>query len=301
MAELVGPLRARFRVDTPASQPPLLVPAEHLPAATLVSANGRLLLHRTAVLMSKVSEGQASDDLDFDDRPIYARAAEFNLGQGPGAGSSSRDDINPLLGAAEARRHAALAVLKRTGRVNVRTLELEVRGALVTGTGAGGVRDVGIELHTTYGWPILPGSSLKGVAREYARQTGHPNLEAIFGSAPEAEDQTPGSVAFFDALPWRHGIEVVVHSMTPHTRGYRSDPPASGPIPPGESISPVPIAFLALQRGRFVAQLAGPEPYVEIAADLLEKAVDDLGVGAKTASGYGYLIKPMEPRQGRKK
>ncbi|MEU7942458.1 type III-B CRISPR module RAMP protein Cmr6 [Microbispora bryophytorum] len=228
----------------------------------LTTVNARLLLHRSAVLS------------DSDDDPILRAAAVSRLGQ----------RNTKLLKAVATRRAAAMRALG-----NVRTLVLRIEGAVVTGTGAGAIRDVGIELHGTYGWPILPGSSLKGVAREYARQIGTPHTE-IFGSAPEEEPQLPGSVTFFDALPSAEGVEVAVHTMTPHTRGYRSAVDVSqGPAAPGEHVSPIPINFLVAVGGSFVAHLGGPPGDVEIAAGLLRDAVDDLGVGAKTAAGYGYL------------
>jgi CRISPR-associated protein Cmr6 len=238
------------------------------PAERLKSANGRVLLHRTAVL-----------DEDLVDEPVLKTAVKYNLGQGERAGTSASD----LVEAIARRRQAAM---NRLG--SIRRVELHMWGALVTGTGTGGVRDVGIELEGTYGWPVLPGSSLKGVAREYARQHGKPSTE-IFGSEPEADEHILGAVRFFDALPGPGGVEVVEHVLTPHTRGYRSAAESGSPAPPGEHINPVPIPFLAVERGAFIAYLAGPEPHLSAAADLLVRAVDELGVGAKTASGYGYL------------
>lgn len=235
------------------------------------TTNGRLLFHRTVLL--------DPDRVELDERPLRSAAARIDLGQ------KERDAVNPLVAAVAERRARALAARGQP----VVTIELTAQGAVVTGTGTGGVRDIGIELHGTYGWPILPGSTLKGVTREYARQIGEP-LEEIFGSEPEADRLVPGAVTFFDALPGPKGVEVAVHVLTPHTRGYRSDVSADErPKAPGEHINPVPIEFLAIERGAFVAHLAGAEPYLTKAAELLIRAVDDLGVGAKTAAGYGYL------------
>jgi CRISPR-associated protein Cmr6 len=239
------------------------------------TANARLLLHRSAVLVT--AQGESA----LQHTAVSAWAVATGLGQEPA-----------LLASVNARRAAALAALEQQDGVRVRTVALETRGALLVGAGTSGVRDVGIELDATYGWPILPGSSLKGIAREYALLTGLPpaEIEAIFGAEPEAEEIVPGSVAFFDALPGDGGVQVAAHVLTPHTRGYRSAADAgSGPVAPGESVNPVPIPFLAIERGRFVAHLAGPEPAVAQAVELLTKAADDLGVGAKTAAGYGYL------------
>ncbi|MEV4565131.1 type III-B CRISPR module RAMP protein Cmr6 [Nonomuraea sp. NPDC049419] len=239
------------------------------------STNGRLLLHRTAVI-------DTGDRLELADAPLHEVAVAVNLGQGKEAGAKG----SKLVAAVAARRADAVALATRG---EFTAIELSVPGAVVTGTGAGGIRDVGIELDGTYGWPILPGSSLKGVTREYARRRGEP-MTKIFGSEPESDEVVPGQVTFFDALPGPAGVEVVAHVLTPHTQGYRSNTPENGPaVAPGEHINPIPIPFLAVERGSFIAYLAGPEPHLSEAAALLKGAVGDLGVGAKTASGYGYL------------
>jgi CRISPR-associated protein Cmr6 len=51
----------------------------------------------------------------------------------------------------------------------------------------------------------------------------------------------------------------------------------------------VPVVFLVVT-GAFVIDLAGPDcDEVDRAAGWLRDAADDVGVGAKTAAGYGYL------------
>lgn len=254
---------------------PLLVGPCH-PEAVTGTTNGLLIFHRMVLLNL--------EPFGLDKRPLRI-AARTNLGQG------ERGRPGPLLAEVAARRARALAAQGRT----FVTVELRTQGAMVTGTGVSGVRDVGIELHGTYGWPIIPGSTLKGVTREYARQLGDDctrrlgtPMEKIFGSLPEADPAIPGAVTFFDALPGPGGVDVAVHVLTPHTRGYRSGAEES-PKPPGEHVNPEPIEFLAVEDGVFVAHLAGEEPHLSRAVELLIEAVGDLGVGAKTAAGYGYL------------
>jgi CRISPR type III-B/RAMP module RAMP protein Cmr6 len=256
------------------------------------AANALLILHRSAVL---AVDNQGTVKLDDDWMRSWARATR--LGQGPPSAPSD------LAEKVAARRLAALTSLSADVGTSMRTIELEPMAALVTGTGAGGIRDVGIELHGTYGWPVLPGSTLKGVAHAFARDDdGTPDdsaaadeeIAAIFG-APPSEDGHPGragAVTFLDALPGPGGIMVTEHVLTPHTRGYQLDPDEEGDagrIPPAEYINPVPIPFLALSGGSFLIHLIGPEPEVDRAADLLERAVHEIGLGAKTTSGYGYL------------
>lgn len=261
-----------------------------------MDANARLMLHRSVVLTA-----DHNGVLSLDHKAISTWAVTTNLGQGPDAGRTrpkkTADHAAALLTAVARRRDQAVATLARRARgdaagVAVHPVELEARGALITGTGESGIRDVGIALDGTYGWPMLRASSLKGVARDYARQIElpEPEIDDIFGAEPQASDGVPGSVTFFDALPGADGVEVTAHVLTPHTRGYRSAADRStGPATPHESINPVPIPFLAIERGRFRTYLVGPEPQVSRARDLLSRAVADLGLGAKTAAGYGYL------------
>jgi CRISPR type III-B/RAMP module RAMP protein Cmr6 len=270
----VGPLAAVDRNRLPAPDHP-----------RCQTANALLMLHRSAVLA--VGEQPGTVKVDDDWMRSWARATR--LGQGPAG------DDSGLPAQVRNRRRAALASLATGGGTAVRTVALEPMTALVTGTGAGGIRDVGIELHGTYGWPVLPGSTLKGVAHAYARDSELPvpDEAAIFGAPPgdDASART-GAVTFLDALPGPGGIGVAEHVLTPHTRGYRLDPDDDNEddaVPPAEYINPVPVPFLVLSGGTFLVHLIGPEPEVDRAADLLKQAVRDIGLGAKTTSGYGYL------------
>lgn len=266
------------------------------------TANALLMLHRSAVL--------AVDDqgmIRLDDGWMRSWAQATRLGQGP----SKEGGLAEMVAG---RREAALRALSADGSASVVTVTAVPMTALVTGTGGGGIRDVGIELHGTYGWPVLPGSTLKGVARAFARDEAGMSGEeiaAIFG-APPSDDGSParaGAVTFLDALPGPDGVTVAEHVLTPHTRGYRLDPegngeeyPGAGAVPPAEYINPVPVPFLVLFRGSFLIHLVGPEPEVDRAADLFRQAVREIGLGAKTTSGYGYLTEPAVPRaQGQRR
>jgi CRISPR/Cas system CMR subunit Cmr6 (Cas7 group RAMP superfamily) len=254
-------------------------------------ANALEVLHRSAVL-------QVSEDgrTKLDDGWIRAWARASRLGQ------ETRDDLPAQVAA---RRRAALRALAASGTVSVVTLVVRPMGAVVTGTGAGGIRNVGIDLHGTYGWPVLPGTALKGVAHSFARdETDIPAdmIAAVFGTAPSGGDDggtaRAGAVTFLDTLPGPGGVAVDEHVLSPHTRGYRTggndddqDADAgSGPKPPGEYINPVPIPFLVLTGGVFHIHLVGPQPEVGQAAALLKEGLSEIGLGAKTTSGYGYFM-----------
>jgi CRISPR-associated protein Cmr6 len=257
--------------------------------ARYATANALLILHRSAVL-SVGEDGKVKLDDDW----IRSWARATWLGQKPA--SATQDTLADKVAA---RRLAALRALCSDGRTSLVTVTAEPEAALVTGTGAGGIRDVGIALHGTYGWPVLPGSTLKGVAHAFARDeadTPAEEIAAVFGAPPHAD--TParaGTVIFLDALPGPGRVEVAEHVLTPHARGYRQDPDDvdTEPKPPAEYINPVPVPFLVLSRGTFPIHLLGPEPEVGKAAELLAEALSEIGLGAKTTSGYGYFKKAV--------
>ena len=62
--------------------------------------------------------------------------------------------------------------------------------------------DLPIQREAATGYPLLPGSSLKGVLRARARSQQAPvELMGLLGSAPESEEKQPSSVVVSDALP----------------------------------------------------------------------------------------------------
>src|SRR5262249_61448207 len=72
-------------------------------------------------------------------------------------------------------------------------------------------------------------------------------------------------------------------------------PPQQPPPPPAEHHHPVPVGFLTAGRKDFAVDLVGDEDAVDFAAEWLTAAGDSLGLGGKTAAGYGYLdVAPAE-------
>lgn len=263
---IVGPLKSAIAVDALST------------STKLDAANALSILRRCAVVKDGV----------LDDGPIRAWAVRTGLGQ-------NRD----LLDAVRERRTAAVTSLKRTA-VQARIVDLHCDGPVLTGVGEAGLRDVGIAMHGTFGWPILPASTLKGVAHAYARdEEGMPandRVDVFGGPRPDAAIEQVGSVTFLDALP----LDVVLaeHVLTPHLREYYEDAEVGEDgnqievrkgVPPAEYFNPVPVPFLAVDQGRFTVLLLGPPHHVATAERLLKAAVEQIGLGAKTAVGYGYL------------
>lgn len=182
------------------------------------------------------------------------------------------------------------------------------RGRVVVGLGAESVLETAVTLHRTYGMPVIPGSALKGTAAAYARQRlnatwakpdkafdpqakdtdGKPlaptPYEILFGST-----NTAGYITFHDAL-WepksgREGHPLYPDVLTVHHQAYYNQ---GGNVPPADWDSPILVPFLSTT-GRFLIALSGPKEWLPTAYAILALALDELGVGAKTSSGYGRL------------
>lgn len=186
-------------------------------------------------------------------------------------------------------------------------------GRMVVGLGGESAIETAITLHRTYGVPYIPGSALKGLAAMYARtkledKAWHlPKEDAkeqenakdaqtensadqqgwaynvLFGTTQEA-----GHVTFFDALyvPNTGHAKRPLHKdvLTVHHKEYYDGTDK----PPADWDSPVIIPFLSAT-GTYLLALDGPAEWVEKAYKILEKALAEDGIGAKTSSGYGRM------------
>lgn len=181
-----------------------------------------------------------------------------------------------------------------------------VQGRLAIGLGDESVIETAVTLHHTYGMPYIPGSALKGLASAYA----HQRLEdsrwrkkgelhtLMFGTTSSA-----GYLTFFDALyvpgsghPAKNGTPqalwpdvITVHHKDYYTGGKDLKAPT-------DSDNPTPIPFLTAT-GTYLIALGGPITWVDLAFKLLGCALKEMGIGAKTSSGYGRMTFDPEPNQ----
>jgi len=170
----------------------------------------------------------------------------------------------------------------------VEKFRAKVMWRLVVGLGASSVRETSITLHRVHGFPIIPGSALKGLARAYAslvlgKGADDPEFALAFGT-----QQYRGKVVFFDAIPdipKNDGLIPQLDVMTPHySEYYRSE------RPPADYLQPVPISFYVVENAEFLFSLGGEDKsLVEKAAGWLKEALREMGVGAKSSAGYGYF------------
>lgn len=182
----------------------------------------------------------------------------------------------------------------------VRLLKLSTTSRMVVGHASQAVLESGVQLHHTYGTPVIPGSSLKGLIAHYAHQYYGPDwlnpdseglrqgqkigkyAELLFGSTDSA-----GYVQFLDAM-WIPTDErplskdvISVHQ----TEYYREN------TPPTDTDSPTVVMFLSVRKNQsFLLPVIGPDDWVDMVVTLLKDALITQGIGAKTNAGYGRMV-----------
>jgi CRISPR-associated protein Cmr6 len=209
-----------------------------------------------------------------------------------------------LLEGVHARRRAAAAALaaRRPGHVT-RSLVITPQWRVVVGHGEDSPHESSLTFSATYGLPIWPASGLKGVAAAYARAITieDDELRLLFGSPRPGEtgatDAHRGAVTVFDALP-SGTPRLVVDVLTPHVKPYydqANSTPQQITEQPAEYHNPVPVRFLAVGDTPFRTHIIGRPDHAARFVELLTAAADDLGLGGKTAAGYGYCSVTEEP------
>ena len=203
----------------------------------------------------------------------------------------SRGRVSAGYAAASQRREAGLRRLAQEG-VAVRLYRATTLGRVAAGLGIASVVENGLRLDRTWGLPYLPGSSLKGVTRAYATLQGGddwgPDAPAhceLFGTTAMS-----GLVAFHDAWWIPDGKGTLPFSrdvLTPHHQAWNSRlGKRGGGGGPQDTDAPVPVTFLTAT-GSFLVALSGPAAWVDAAGELLTRALQEEGIGAKTSAGYG--------------
>ena len=192
----------------------------------------------------------------------------------------------------------------------------ELKSPLITGIGQTHPNEVGMVFDHTMGIPFIPASSVKGIVRfahmleliksENLQQFLNKEKNGIVESIPETKiaaifggdlkikksgkseiEKRSGKVIFLDAYPVTVP-DLHVDIMNPHYGDYYSD--ENGKTPPADYLDPTPIKFLTVKPGtKFIFKAIVPKDSdlfqpVKIA---LKNALEDEGVGAKTAVGYG--------------
>lgn len=206
------------------------------------------------------------------------------------------------------RQAALLSGLQFTHELRVRSGKLN--GKLLHGLGGAHVRETSLTLHPLYGIPYIPASSIKGVVRNWviqaffngqekelknekdSDQKKH-ELRTIYRDIFGSEEQV-GGVEFFDAF-----VDIDF-SLQPDVLTVHFPKYYQGSSLPGDNQNPNPISFyvISCHSVQFIAGIrrdAKPKSgytaleLLELALAWLENALTELGIGSKSAAGYGYF------------
>ncbi len=151
-----------------------------------------------------------------------------------------------------------------------------------TGLGNEHPLENGFAFLNPYGLPYLPGSGVKGVLRQAARELASGDWNEIYGKAGWTNDLLPsplrgrgaggeglsmldalfglescdgdtfhlrGALTFWDVIPQIKGDSLAVEIMTPHQSHYYQQKAHAGSANPHDSGQPVPISFLTVPPG----------------------------------------------------
>lgn len=189
----------------------------------------------------------------------------------------------------------------------------------------------GLLWHPTLGVPYFQGSTVKGMAKALMEKWGaEPQIikkwfgsvnaitsptadfEKIFGKSltdafpsqlntqqSDEQDQATGAFIFLDAIPIKP-VMLKQSIMTPHYSNWYQEgdtDPTNKDVQPGDWHSPTPIKFLAVEKAimqfgvipRLGAKVNDDE--LEQINNVIAMALEHLGIGSKTATGYGKMAK----------
>jgi len=198
---------------------------------------------------------------------------------------------------------------------------LPLNWRLIINLGAASVYETSLLFHRNYSIPYIPGSAVKGVTRHWAilkfAEKSKENPKMIDDALSQGKDlgisvenisfadlirifgtqSKKGEVIFFDALPIIEQEKdfIALDVMNVHYKLYyeasERELKENKEKAPGDWHSPTPIFFLTVEKGtkfRFVLASKN-ENLIEKVKEMLEEALENIGVGAKTSAGYGYF------------
>lgn len=189
-------------------------------------------------------------------------------------------------------------------------IKAKMNDKMIIGLGGQSVLEKSITLHHIYGIPYIPGQAIKGVFRfcldqileDINERSKYSDLyyylfgEPYNGINNDNEDinKQSGKIYFFDAFP-NENYTLHTDIFNNHYTSYYNDQSSY----PDGSEEPIPNKFLVLKNTEFniliglknnneLSRIKRLEYKITI-VNLLSKALEFIGLGAKTSVGYGYF------------
>lgn len=176
-------------------------------------------------------------------------------------------------------------------------INLTTRTRLIVNHGGESILENSIALHPYYGFPIIPGSAIKGVTRHFCEEFKHLDdglIKKIFGNSPGEKESEEGNIIFLDAWPMRIDNKFLeIDVFTPHYQDYYQ-----GEKLPRDDQNPVPVNFLAVKKGVIFEFAIAPSSrcknedikyLINETKKIISETLKTFGIGAKTGSNYGYF------------
>lgn len=173
---------------------------------------------------------------------------------------------------------------------------LTTRTRVIVNHGNESVLENSIAIHPYYGFPVIPGSAIKGITRHFCNEFRKldENLDEIFGISSSDRESREGGVVFLDAWPVSLAEKLFeIDIFTPHYSKYYQEDDL-----PKDNQSLRPMNFLAVKRGiEFEFTIVSSskcrqEDKQKLRSDAqtyVTEALKTFGIGAKTGSNYGYF------------
>lgn len=204
------------------------------------------------------------------------------------------------------------------GDNQIKAVVLNTQWRMVQGLGIESVYETSMTLHHVYGIPYIPASALKGVVRSWIIASAYGGKEEVaisdprfcdwFGCPGELviddkdgkrrkyashyKEARKGNLVFFDTYPLSKP-RLKTDVMNPHYGPYYSD--KTGNTPPADYHNPIPVFFLTVEETPFRFILGADKETLgqtikdKTVLNWLIDALQNHGIGAKTAVGYGYM------------
>ncbi len=173
-----------------------------------------------------------------------------------------------------------------------RRAAFNVESRLLIGLSGTGALETGCAINHCYGMPYIPGSSIKGAIRAWAREHLGKQSDVIRqllgGTDDEQLPDLSGVVNIYDAWwipepgdspPFSQDV------ITCHHPDYYAN---SGAKPASDLDSPVPNALIGVD-GSFFFVVQGRPEYTNSIFSIMENALGENGIGAKKKAGYGFM------------
>ncbi|BBJ28674.1 type III-B CRISPR module RAMP protein Cmr6 [Athalassotoga saccharophila] len=188
-----------------------------------------------------------------------------------------------------------------------------IKGKMVIGLGNESVYETGMTLHHVFGFPYIPGQSIKGVVRSYIINEIFDKSEEealkdelfcyIFGSPENSfyKKATEGKMIFFDAYPSTKP-RLKVDILNPHYQPYYIENNKF----PVDYYNPIPVFFLTIDNNtqfyfmvaikgdakieEFKTKVHSDDTVINYVLKNIQKALKENGIGSKTTVGYGRMF-----------